>query len=507
MNSISKIIKHYRNGYGNHHEICDAFEEFIPCSIQPTYYLKGHKGCINTCSFNNFGNKLLTGCDDGSVWLWDIESRPQDPLVRVRPHISNVFTTNFLSSNTLISGGNDGTVKYIQINESTINCTSFNNHHIRKVLSSFVIDENTFVTCGYDCTIRLFDVRQPYPGTVQTVLPSLTIDDYNYDGQEMLATSLIRNHINPQSDGGGSSIPITTNPYNESLLVEVAKEEENELFSMDVYPNDRKQFICSTQGSVLWYDLRNILCADETQAIGFNVSNQDQILQCVSGVAFNKNGTLIAASVFGAGIIVFDVDKAQKIRVLRQNEDSDEQLFDLIDFVPEYEINNSHIMRSLQRAISVLSGEEEEEDFGEEAGEEEEPYSENVYFSEGTDGLSEEDVSDGVVAQLTEHSSVETIKGVNWYGDYVVTGSDDGSVFFYDVERERVVNIVKAHQSNVNVVAVHPNNLFMATSGMDQYAVLWEPMHVSKTNMNNVMQRIDELNSFRPINITDCNIY
>jgi WD40 repeat protein len=77
--------------------------------------LRGHCGCINTCSFNPYGDFELTGCDDGSVWLWDISNRCPAPKWRFRPHRTNVFTTNFLTGTRFLSGGNDATVQVIEV--------------------------------------------------------------------------------------------------------------------------------------------------------------------------------------------------------------------------------------------------------------------------------------------------------------------------------------------------------------------------------------------------------
>jgi WD40 repeat protein len=138
--------------------------------------LRGHRGCINTCSFNPYGDLQLTGCDDGSVWLWDIGNRCQTPKLMLRPHITNVFTTNFLSHHRFVSGANDAVVQVSQImNDGRVCRTRYSNHHIRKVHSSFVVDENTFATCAHDKTVRLFDIRTNYRNTESDISSPLTV--------------------------------------------------------------------------------------------------------------------------------------------------------------------------------------------------------------------------------------------------------------------------------------------------------------------------------------------
>lgn len=524
MNLYSQYLEYHRSGFLSVRDNYDIHLPKLAYCIKPVNCLKGHKACINTCSFNQYGDRLITGCDDGSIFFWNIETRKQYPILRIRPHISNIFTTNFLTNNKIISGGNDGNVNLIEINQnSEIICTKYKNHHTRKVLSSYIIDENVFVTCGYDCSIRLFDIRQNYSNSEITNLQSLTEADFDYDNvEEMLTETFLQNKIYPPSDGGGSyDIPQYDNK--ESLLVQVANEEENELFSLDGYPNDRKQFICSTQGNILWYDLRNIMCGNKNQTIGFNVSNEDETIQCVSGVSFNESGTRIAANVFGEGVLIFDTDKQQKIsmRPPRTNHITNYLLgFENDLYIDDSEFIIHHFQNSINRSlirlshgvnnnehiseysntssnsesndISSIEEEEEEENDGISSYSSEESYSESELYNQ----------RDNIIAQLSSHSSIETIKDVDWYGNYVITGSDDGSIFFYNPDSQNVVNIIKKHENNVNVVKVHRERMFLATSGVDPYAILWEPKLISKINKREAKERIENLLS----NLQDCNV-
>jgi WD40 repeat protein len=72
---------------------------------------------------------------------------------------------------------------------------------------------------------------------------------------------------------------------------------------------------------------------------------------------------------------------------------------------------------------------------------------------------------------------------VNWLGEFVVTGSDDGFVYFYDVPTGQVVHILEGHENNVNVVTVHQEKRLLATSGIDRYSILWEPQTVAAQDL------------------------
>jgi WD40 repeat protein len=392
--------------------------------------LRGHRGCINTCSFNPYGDRQLTGCDDGCVYLWDIGSRNPLPVAMLAPHHTNVFTTNFLTSSRFISGGNDATVQVVDLAEGRALSTVYPNHHLRKVLCSFVIDDSTFATCSYDQTIRLFDVRTRYPSQRVRALPLLTPADVTHDAIAILDRDLQRHYLRSQSEGGGSILPVRA-VDDSSLLVSLqSRRDESQLYTMDIHPIDRKQFITSgSDGCVRMFDLRMIQRSARSN-LGFPLT--PRYGRCdVTGAAFDETGARIAATVLEGQIHVFRT----------------------ADFVE----------------LGAFDGREpgaEEEDSG---------------------------VLPGEIVELAGHKSESTIKTVNWQGDFVVSGSDEGCVFWFDAENGNIANVVRAHQANVNVVTVHREKQMLATSGVDDFAVLWEPRRIARRDLKKEEARVNEV--------------
>jgi WD repeat-containing protein 42A len=413
--------------------------------------LEGHRGCINTCSFNPYGDYELTGCDDGCVWLWNIGNRVPTPQVMLAPHKTNVFTTNFLTGSRFISGGNDATVQVIEIaNDGSARATRFANHHIRKVLCSFVIDENTFATCSYDHTVRLFDIRTPYRLQESIDLPILTAADMNYNGQDRLGYDLEHYGIRGQDEGGGHEAEVF-DVDDSSLLLDFRGRGNSQLYTMDIHPIDRKRFITSgSDGTVRLFDMRMIRqrVAEEH---GFSIVQRYGSQRDVTGAAFDEFGLRIAATVLQGNIHVLKTEDFQELQTLP----------------PPPAVPTARLLRRL-----LGPAEEEEEEV-----EREPPH--------------------GELIELLGHRSETTIKTVNWMGDFVVSGSDDGSVFFYEPEDGQIVNIVKAHEGNVNVVTVHQEKKLLATSGIDEYAILWEPKRLAAVSMRavagNVERRLREI--------------
>jgi WD40 repeat protein len=424
------LRRHRRGSSSSDFSFCLSASDFLPSCLACVHELKGHRGCINTCSFNPYGNLELTGCDDGCVWLWDIESRAASPLLMLAPHRTNVFTTNFLTSSSFISGGNDATVQAVTLlNDGTARATSYFNHHIRKVHSSFVIDEHTFVTCSSDQTVRLFDTRIGYRNQASRALPALSEADLAY-GPDRLFRDLRQYGLRGQDRGGGARSPVADSDVDShSLLLDLRGQRHGTLSQVDAHPVDRLRFLtCGTDCAVRLYDLRAIRRGAPGNA-GFSLAPHYGGAGLATGAAFDDSGDRIAVTILGGGIHVLDAGRAADLGGA-----------------------DAAVLPALLPRV---------------AGREPPPVP-------------------GEIRALTGHSSVETVKRVSWAGDFVVTGSDNGSVFFYDARSGAVVNVLTQHDSNVNVVTVHRERKLLATSGVDNYALLWEPRAVARVCTSDV---------------------
>lgn len=497
---------------------------FNPCSMSNAMTLSGHRGCINTCSFNPYGDYELTGCDDGSVWLWDIGNRNTAPKAMLSPHITNVFTTNFLTGNRFISGGNDATVQVIEIAEGKATTTIYENHHTRKVLCSFVIDENTFATCSHDRTVRLFDIRTQYTNQTVKELPLLTSADFNYDGQEKLIRDLSRNNIRGQNEGGGKITKNTVPTDNGSLLLDLRDLPDADFYTMDIHPIDRKRFITSgSDGTVRMFDLRMIK-QHKPQNVGFGFNHHYNSQKSVTGATFDFTGERIAATVIGGNIHVLDTASAVDLSTIPQPKPPRRRAMpiDIGLLINEetHELDLSRLADILRAQGNVEEEEEEEESAA--------PEQQNATVTETVETVQTQNATETVeTVTVTEndmqpqnnrnrrnaerpkvtgeiielkggHQSMDTIKAVNWFGDYVVTGSDDGRIYFYDVKNSDVVQVLSGHRGCVNVVAVHREKELLSTSGIDDFAILWEPMEIGKFNLNEIKEQVQHTREQNP---------
>ncbi|EAX96568.1 hypothetical protein TVAG_041700 [Trichomonas vaginalis G3] len=346
--------------------------------------LEGHKGCINTCQFDNPGKRLLTGCDDGSVWMWEPGRTVKEPVVRTRPHYTNVFGASFLTDDTFVSGSNDAEVCVTKINnDGTTTTTRFSAHHVQKITAVQPIDSTTFLSTSYDGTLRLFDTRLDYNGIVETK-PILTEKDYQYESYEFLVSNLDRLNLEPQGAGGG---PIQKPASDNRTLMSSFPAP---LYSISVHPYDRHTIAMGCGDTCIRFvDLRN-----NSKSIKFSMRHEYKRNAPVTGATYDSTGNRIAATVrYGVAHII--------------------------------------------------------------------------------------DIQAKTALCLTSHRSISTDKYINWLGEWVVSGSDDGKVYIYDPTDGKVVGgdcgVERMHKGNTNIVAVHQQSLQLATSGVDYYITLWGP--------------------------------
>ncbi|TWW79432.1 WD and tetratricopeptide repeats protein 1 isoform X1 [Takifugu flavidus] len=86
------------------------------------------------------------------------------------------------------------------------------------------------------------------------------------------------------------------------------------------------------------------------------------------------------------------------------------------------------------------------------------------------------------------------IKEANFFGSkgqYIVSGSDDGSFFIWEKETTNLVRILQGDESIVNCLQPHPSYCFLATSGIDPVVRLWNPRPETDSENGRVVEDMD----------------
>lgn len=98
-----------------------------------------------------------------------------------------------------------------------------------------------------------------------------------------------------------------------------------------------------------------------------------------------------------------------------------------------------------------------------------------------------------------------------WGNDVLVSGSADGSVYLYDINTGRVLDILRGHSENVNCVQVNPQGTLLATSGLDNYVQVWRPEgkynQITEEDIERAIKEVQNCYShstfLSPLNVTE----
>uniref|UniRef100_A0A915PH76 Uncharacterized protein n=1 Tax=Meloidogyne floridensis TaxID=298350 RepID=A0A915PH76_9BILA len=94
------------------------------------------------------------------------------------------------------------------------------------------------------------------------------------------------------------------------------------------------------------------------------------------------------------------------------------------------------------------------------------------------------------IDRFTGHLNINTdIKEASWFGgddQYIVAGSDCGSIFIWERQTEKVVKVLKGDNFTVNCVQPHPDRCLIASSGIDKVVRFWEP---STTSLKKITEK------------------
>jgi len=141
--------------------------------------LEGHSGCVNTISWNESGNLLLSGSDDYHLNIYDVYKQNDFIHSIETGHRANIFSAKFLpctSDMKIVSCSGDGMLCYNELGseygQNIFNCHSGTTYEVLVTPG----DPNTFLSCGEDGTVRMFDLRIKNKCNCHTCLEDVLLD-------------------------------------------------------------------------------------------------------------------------------------------------------------------------------------------------------------------------------------------------------------------------------------------------------------------------------------------
>jgi len=119
---------------------------------------RGHEGYVGCVSFSPDGKTVISGSDDNTLKLWNVQSGKT--LKVFRGHEKYVGFVSFSpDGKTVISGGSDNTLRLWDV-QSGKTLKVFRGHEKYVGCVSFSPDGKTVISGGSDNTLRLWDVKK-----------------------------------------------------------------------------------------------------------------------------------------------------------------------------------------------------------------------------------------------------------------------------------------------------------------------------------------------------------
>ncbi|GAB6029328.1 hypothetical protein CHUAL_005095 [Chamberlinius hualienensis] len=132
-------------------------------SLKLKTQLRYHEGCVNTLSWNETGEYLLSGSDDHRLNIIHGYKFTKVASILTK-HPANIFSARFLphsGDNKIVSCSGDGLVIYTDVDDPNYGFKNCFHCHAGTTYKVVTIpnDPNTFLSCGEDGTVRWFDLR------------------------------------------------------------------------------------------------------------------------------------------------------------------------------------------------------------------------------------------------------------------------------------------------------------------------------------------------------------
>ncbi|XP_066387446.1 uncharacterized protein [Miscanthus floridulus] len=140
-----------------------AGSEDLVMRLQIHRKLDRHTGCVNTVSFNEVGDTLISGSDDQRVMLWDWDTGTVK-LEFHSGHGGNVFQARFMpcsDDQTIVTCAADGEVRLAKIQDGGDVSTTLLGEHGGRA-HNLAIEPGSpyiFYSCGEDGLVQQFDLR------------------------------------------------------------------------------------------------------------------------------------------------------------------------------------------------------------------------------------------------------------------------------------------------------------------------------------------------------------
>ena len=457
-----------------------------------------HAGCVNTIRFGHqeHSNFLLTGSDDQTLKLWDVSGTArhqttEDPRSSRAPlstfdtgHTSNILSACFVRGTSFFASvGMRGEVR---LTTTVTSQTLRIDHHKNGAYDARSIphEPDLFWTCGEDGCVNQYDLRCRSQLGKQCIIQS-------YD-----------------TDSKSAFVSMSFNPLNPVYLA----------------------LGCSSDPIVRIYDRRKLSEFDPSQSAVVlscgapavvNAVRENAKRGRVTSVVYNRQGTELLVSYSHDYVYLFDVSgNHQEQHAMDSSSSSDRPKTrkpinfkvcpnDWSDTGPESSRRSTdateqspgeRMAYELQLMLTQAFGGGGGGGGGDDGNEQEEEQEQEQDDEQDNEQKEERDTKEETKEQQTTdngmgsnrhntfihpratyrgHRNCRTIiKECNFYGmndELIMSGSDDGRIFFWEKTTARVLGALVSDTRVVNCVQRREEDLLLASSGIDHNIKLFTP--------------------------------
>jgi len=491
--------------------------------LKLTKQLKSHSGCVNTLQFDSTGNLLISGSDDKMLKIFDPRLRQNQLLWSFKTkHFSNIFSASFLKGLTYAcSCSRDGEVRLTHITRKTSAVAFRHEKTAYRTMASGPFAPNIFYSCSDDKTVRHFDLRAStccqgacielsdsgistfsiHPFDETKILigcsddPIVKLYDLRYsngsnnqgkmadDDKRILAKYAPHHLLSAQAKESGKLGRVTCVKFNTRGDEFIASYSNEHVYIFDVINNisnsdtsNAKNGICgyvpkatskhtSFRLGRSWSDcgpLSNLPQNNTTSTSSNNNNNNRQIDNCSSSIESHNNQANIINNAFGTDIPL----------IITNNND-----VEIENISNDASDNNTYQNDDDETKVDIDTDNEN---------------------SNNNDNLPNKTIYPDIESIMSPKQSFKghrnsrtVIKEATFFGlndEFVVSGSDDGRVYFWLKATGRLIQALNADNRVVNCVQRPANKRrghhplpYLCTSGIDYDIKCWEPTNTSLT--------------------------
>ncbi len=151
--------------------------------------LMGHAGEVNTVAISPDGKKIVSGSDDKTLRIWDLNS--QKLLRTLTGHTDWVYALALSADGqTIVSGSKDKTIKLWQLSGQQIRTLTGHTSYINSVAIS--PDSTKLVSGSYDKTVKVWNLRTGQVDTLKGHSREVLTVAISPDGKKIVSGSVDR---------------------------------------------------------------------------------------------------------------------------------------------------------------------------------------------------------------------------------------------------------------------------------------------------------------------------